>query len=353
VNVVTADPGFRPQNVWAMRLYIDESDGSKQRQLLEQLQVIPGVEKAAMAYPPLRGWNYFFCVEGNEAASGGRAPDAEYKIVSPDYFEVMGIRLLEGRFFDERDRIGSSPMVIVDETLAKRFWPDGDAVGKRIQHGKDPDPNLPWLEIVGVVRHIKYQGVEGQSRMQIYKTIFQNIHPNASVVLRTKGEATAFLAPIRNVVRQFDPRPRSLQSLDQMFGGPSVLRQLITSLLAVFAGIALFLSTIGIYAVMRYSTSRRMQEFGIRVALGATRKDVLALVLRKGLVPVLAGAAFGLAATVATARALSSLLFQLSPWDPVTYTGVSLLLISVALAACYFPARRAARVDPMTALRYE
>jgi putative ABC transport system permease protein len=350
-NVVTADPGLNPENVWTMGLYLP--DGSRQQQLLEQLQAIPGVENAALAYPPLRGWGYFFCVQGHEAAWGDQAPLAEQKTVSPGYFETMGIPLLQGRLFDERDRTGAPPVVIVDETLAQRYWPAGEPVGQRIQFGKSPNPNSAWLEIVGVVKHIKYQGIEAESRMQMYRPLLQKDHPNASILLRTKGDPAAFLAPVRSVVRPFDSRLYGVRTLDQMLGGPSLMRRLTTLLLAVFAGIALFLSTIGIYAVMRYSTSRRTQEFGVRVALGATRKDVLVLVLRKGLTPVLAGAVLGLVGTVATARALSSLLFQLSPWDPVTYTLVCLLLIGVALVACYLPARRAARIDPMVALRYE
>jgi putative ABC transport system permease protein len=267
----------------------------------------------------------------------------------------MGIRLLQGRFFDERDHANSLPVAIVDDTLAKFYWPDGDAIGKHIQPGESPEPGSAWLEIIGVVKNTKNEGLEADSKMQVYRHMFQqdNSLPNTSIVLRTSADPTAIAPAVNQIARQFDWRPRAVRILDQMIGGPSVMRRLITSLLAVFAGIALFLSTIGIYAITRYWLSRRTREFGIRVALGATKADMLRLVFRRGLTPVLAGAAIGLAGTFALARLLSSLLFQLSPWDPATYTGVTLLLIGVALLACYLPARRAVRIDPMEALRYE
>jgi putative ABC transport system permease protein len=266
----------------------------------------------------------------------------------------MGIRLLQGRLFNGWDRPDSQPVTIVDETLAKRYWPEGDAVGKHIQPGNRPDPNAPWLEVVGVVRNTKNAGVEADTQMQIYWQVFQHeARPSTFIVLRTSADPALVMPPMREVARQFDWRPHAVKVLDQIIGGPSLVRRLISVLLVVFAGIALFLSTIGIYAVTRYSVSRRMQEFGVRVALGATRRDLLVLVLHRGLGPVVAGAALGLVGTVAAARVLTSLLFQLSPWDPLTYAGVSLLLLAVALLACYLPARRAARIDPMVALRYE
>jgi len=351
MNVVGADPGFRPENVLTMDLYLDNG---RHQELLSQVQAIPGVEKAALTYPVLGGWRNYFCVEGQAIPSPEQAPMAEYRRVTPDYFAVMGIRLLRGRLFNEWDRADSQLVAIVDETLAKRYWPEGDAVGKRIQPGDHPDPSAPWTEIVGVVGNTRNAGVEAEAQMQIYWQVFQHdARPSTSIVLLASADPAAITPAVKEVARQFDWRPHAVKVLDQIIGGPSVVRRLISLLLAVFAGIALFLSTIGIYAVTRYLVSRRMQEFGVRVALGATRKDVLALVLRRGLVPVLVGVAIGLAGTIATSRALSSLLFQLSPWDPVTYAGVSLLLISVALLACYLPARRAARVDPMVALRCE
>lgn len=352
INVVTADLGFEPENVIVRGLYFHDDEAPRQP-LLEALAAIPGVEEAALAYPPLRGWGYYFCVEGESDAIGDQAPTAEQKIVSADYFAAMGIRLLAGRLFDERDHIDASRVTIVDETVARHFWPDGRWVGRHIQYAKTPDANAPWLEVIGVVSHIKYQGVEAPSRMQMYRPISQNPHPNASIVLRTSRDPAAIVAAVNDAVRPFDPRPYSMRTLDQMLGGPSVMRRLTTFLLAAFGGIALFLSALGIYAVTWYSASRRTREFGIRAALGATTTDVFRLVLRRGLTPVLVGAGVGLIGAVATARVLSSQLFGLSPWDPATYGAVSLLLIGVAVLACGLPARRATQVDPMTSLRYE
>jgi putative ABC transport system permease protein len=189
--------------------------------------------------------------------------------------------------------------------------------------------------------------------MQMYRPIFQKPHPNASIVLRTGHDPAAITAALNEAVRPFDHRPYSVRTLDQMLGGPSVMRRLTTSLLAVFAGIALFLSGMGTYTITWHSVSRRTQEFGIRAALGATKADVLRSVLGRGLTPVVVGAGVGLAGSIAAARVLSSQLFQLSPWDPVTYGAVSLLLVGVALLACYLPARHATRIDPVVALRYE
>ncbi|MBN1805999.1 MAG: ABC transporter permease [Sedimentisphaerales bacterium] len=351
VNVITTDPGFNPKNILTMDLWLD--DGGH-RELLQRLQGLPGVEKAALAYPVLGGWNNYFCVEGQPVTSSGQAPIAAYRRVTSDYFEIMGIRLLQGRFFNEQDHADSSRVAIIDETLAKRYWPNGDAVGKRIQPGKSPEPASPWLEIVGVVGNTKNQGVEADSQMQIYWQVFQHdSRPSTSIVLRTSADPTVVAPDVREVARQFDWRPRTVRILDETIEGPSVMHRLITLLLAIFAGITLFLSAIGIYAITRYWVSCRTQEFGIRVALGATKADVLRLVFRKGLTPVFVGASIGLVCTLAATRLLSSLLFQLSPWDPATYAGVTLLLVGVAMLACYIPARRAAKVDPMEALRYE
>ncbi len=362
LNVVTADRGFNSENVLVMNLRLvgdryagDESKFAFHRQLLDQLGATPGVERAGLTWPLLTGWSWYFYAEGEPVS----LPDEEgalatYKAVSPGYFETMGIRLLRGRFFDERDYRGSQPVVIVDETLAKRCWPGGNAIGRRIQYARNPDPNLPWYEIVGVVAHVRNE-VEADARMQVYKALFQGDSARVSIVLRTRSDPTDLVAAVKNAVGRIDRRQLvwGARTLKDEFWYRSLVRRFVTSLLIAFAGIGLLLSAAGIYAITRYSVSRRTQELGIRMALGANANDVLGLVLRKGLMPVLMGTGIGLVGAVATARVLSSLLFDVGPWDPATYATVSLLLSGIALFACYLPARQAARIDPMTALRYD
>jgi putative ABC transport system permease protein len=197
--------------------------------------------------------------------------------------------------------------------------------------------------------------VDADTSVQVYKPIFQDTRANASVVLRTKGDPMRLVGVVPEVIYQVDRRQlvSNVRTLDEELWYRALIRRLVTSLIGTFAAIALFLSAIGIYAITRYSVSRRIQEFGIRMALGARRSDVLWAVFRRSLKPVLVGLAIGLAGTLAVARVLSGLLYELSPWDPVTYVAVSLLLAGVALLAGYLPARRAARIDPMVALRYE
>jgi len=353
VNVVTADPGFDARNTLTARVALG-GNAEKCRELLDRTRAIPGVEKVALSFPLFTGWKWYACAEGVPAASAEQLP-VLYKVVSPGYFETMGIRLLQGRTFNEEDRADSKLVVVVDETLARHYWPQGDVIGRRIQYGKSPDPNEAWFEIVGVVAQVKNDGIEGGSAMQVYRPLFQRPSSTPTLILRTEGDPGRVAAAVKDIVRQIEPRYplMDVQTLEQIQGRYTVTRRMITSFLAVFAAAALFLSTVGIYAVTRYVVSRRTQEFGIRVALGADAKDILRLVLGSGLLPVLIGAAAGLAGTVVVARVLSSLLFRLSPWDPLTYGAASLLLIAVALLASYLPARRAAKVDPMVALRHE
>lgn len=242
----------------------------------------------------------------------------------------------------------------MDQTLAAHCWPEGDWIGRRIKTTTGDDPNIPWAEVVGVVGHVKNEA-KADPQMQIYQPLFQGALARVVVVLRATGDPMSLVAAVKSTVYQMDRQQliADARTLDDYLWFDTLIQRFVASLLAVFAAVALLLSATGIYAITRYSVSRRMQEFGIRIALGANRNDVLRLVLRKGLMPVFIGAGVGLAGTIALARVLSSLLYQLSPWDPVTYAAVSLLLAGVALLAGYLPARRAARIDPMVALRYE
>ncbi|MCU0913826.1 MAG: ABC transporter permease [Planctomycetes bacterium] len=362
VNFARMDRGFDPRNVLALDLELaPERYGSREarlafhRRLLQELGTVPGIDKVALTSSLLGGWHWPVHVPDEPVAPSGEEPRMVlHKAVSPGYFETMGIRLLRGRFFDERDQPGAPPVVIVDETLARRYWPDGDAVGQRLQTGDGAGPNPPWAEVVGVVRNVKHWA-EADSSMQVYQPFLQKALPWVSVVLRTTGDPKSFIAAVKETIGRMDRLQfiSNARTFDDVLPSDALLRHFVAGLLTASAGIALFLSAVGIYALTRYSIARRTQEFGIRMALGADRGQVLKLMLGKALVPLLAGLAAGLVTTVAVARVLSSFLFQLSPWDPATYVAVSLLLILVVLLACYLPARRAARIDPMVALRYE
>jgi putative ABC transport system permease protein len=360
-NLVAADRGFDPRNLLTLDLQLTgtcydrpESRLAFHQQLLDQLGALAGIEKAALTQSLFGGWSWGFRVEGEPPVPPGqREETATYKFVSPGYFEAMRIPLLRGRCFEERDRLASAPVVIVDQTLAARYWPEGDWVGRRLQTNPG-DPNAPWVEVIGVVGHVKNEAKAGP-QMQIYQPLFQKEQRKVSVVLRTARDPMSFAAAVQSMVHQMDRQQLicAAHTLDEYLWFDTLIQRFITSLLSAFAGVGLLLSATGIYAITRYSISRRTQEFGIRIALGANRRDVLKLVLRKGLMPVFIGAGIGLGGTIAVARVLSSLLYQLSPWDPVTYVAVSLLLGGVALLAGYLPARRATRIDPMVALRYE
>jgi putative ABC transport system permease protein len=295
-------------------------------------------------------------VEGEPAPPPERTVVADYRTVSPGYFETMQIPLLRGRRFDERDQIGSGPVVIVDQTLAERYWPDANPIGKRIQLRRSANPNVPWFEIIGIVGHVKGSGIKENWRMQVYRPLLQKASSSwGSIVIRTVADPKDFIATVRNAVYQIDHEqlvcdPRTMEDI---LWWRFITNRAITSFLTVFACIALCLSAAGIYAITRYSVTRRTQEFGLRMALGASRSNVLRLVLRNSLIPVQVGAGIGLVGTVAVAQVLSSLLYQISPWDPMTYVAVCVLLAGVAVLASYLPARRAAKIDPMGALRYE
>jgi putative ABC transport system permease protein len=362
VNVIMADRGFDPEGVLVVDVRSagdqyagDESKAAFHRQLLDRLGSLPGIEKVGLTWPLFAGWNWYVYAEGQPVPLPGEGgTPATYKAVSPAYFETMRIRLLQGRFFDERDGVGSPRVVIVDETLARRCWPEGPWIGRRVKTDRGTDPNSPWAEVVGVVGHVK-NDVDTDTSVQVYKPILQDARVNASVVLRTKGDPKRFAGAVPEAIHQVDHRQlvSNVRTLDEELWYRALVRRLVASLIGAFAAIALFLSAVGIYAITRYSVSRRTQEFGIRMALGAKSSDVLREVFRRSLTPVWVGSALGLAGTMAVARVLSGLLYEVSPWDPTTYIAVSLLLGGVALLAGYLPARRAARIDPMVALRYE
>jgi putative ABC transport system permease protein len=262
--------------------------------------------------------------------------------------------LLRGRSFTDADRDGTTPVVIINETMAKRFWPGEDPVGKRMRYGIG-DSDIPWMTIVGVVGDMRRTGFDESVRCETFLPLAQNPARRLTIVARAEGEPASLAGVLRDQVRAVDPDQPvfAVKTVDEMLGDMASQRRLTMLLFGVFAGLALLLAAVGIYGVMSYAVTQRTHEIGVRMALGAQVGDVLRLVVGKGMALALAGIAAGLAAAFALSRVMASLLYGVSATDPLTFGGVALLLGLVALLASYLPARRAARVDAMIALRYE
>ncbi|HET9482269.1 MAG TPA: ABC transporter permease, partial [Candidatus Polarisedimenticolia bacterium] len=334
--------------------------------LLSRLEALPGVEAAAaVSQLPLSGpfSSGTIAVEDRQADPDNSDVETDQIVVAGDYFRTMGIALLSGRYFTAADAAGAPGVAIVDEMMARRFWPDSDPVGRRIKFGSLDSVN-PWLTIVGVVRHIKNTDLDTPGREQTYTPLAQRSTRGMSVVIRAASDAggpggaadAAQLAgPLREAVLAIDPQQPifSVQTMDEVVDAEVAEPRFSMLLLLLFAGIAAALAAIGIYGMMAWSVTQRNHEIAIRMALGAQRPDVLRMVLAQGLRLTLAGVLFGLAGAFALTRTMSSLLFDVSALDPATYVAVALLLALVAMAAVWVPARRATRADPMIALRYE
>jgi predicted permease len=269
--------------------------------------------------------------------------------VTPGYFPAVGTPLRRGRVFTGDDRENAPLVAVVDETLARRFWADGNAVGHRIRVGGSG----PWRTIVGVVGSVKHQDLGADAKRYVYLPHAQRPMGEMDLVVRTSGDPAALAAVLRREVRAVDATLPfyDVHTLREAVEASVGTRRLTNRLLAWFAIAALVLASVGIYGVMALNVSQRVQEFGVRIALGATRWAVLRLVLRQGLVLVLAGVAIGLAGAAWLTRYLATLLFRVEPLDPSIFGGVTLLLVAVAGLACYVPARRATRTDPLVALR--
>jgi predicted permease len=358
--------GFDPKGVTSFSLNLP---GSKYKAperlqfvnaLQQKLGTIPGVTSAALAsgLPPLRRINANDTeIEGYQPTPDSPAQNVDYwNIVSTDYFKTMKIRTVEGRAFQQQDENPNAmPVVIVNQALAKRFW-KGSPVGRRVNPGFS-DPKV-WMTIVGVVEDTKNAGMDKPAGPELYfqaQQVNQFLGGNLNFVVRAGNDSAAVEGSIRNAVREMDPTlpVYNLWSMNEVVSKSMVQPRFLALLLATFSGIALFLAAIGIYGVMSYSVAQRTQEIGVRMALGARPFHVLRLVLGQSLGMLLIGAGIGLAGALALTRLMRTLLFEITATDPVTYVSVIGLLTVVALFACYIPARRAAKVDPLIALRYE
>jgi putative ABC transport system permease protein len=361
-RVIEADAGVRTAGVLAVNVPMPDSRYAKPEakvalveQLLEKLKATPGVRSAALTFPLFGGNQNSFNVEGRPEPPPGQRPSTDVTRVTADYFKTMGLRVIEGRTVEATDRADTPPVCVIDETFAKTYWPGESAIGKRVKFGNLNDPEPPWMQVVGVVGHVKNYGVDQPSRVEIYLPFYQRPAGGPTIVVETAGDPASLTPGVREAVRSLDPALPiyAVRTLNEVVATQMAPRRLAVLLISVFSGVALLLAAIGIYGVMSYAVTLRTQEIGIRMALGAKRDDISRMVLRFGVRMSLIGVTLGLVAAFGLARTMAGLLFQTSTADPPTFSIVPLLLMAVALAACWVPARRATRVDPLVALRTE
>ncbi len=361
-KMITASPGLDARNVLAIEINLptDRYAEGDQRtafffEVLQRVRNLPSVMSAATTYVvPVGpgGWQTAYHVEGEPPEEGAVYTFAEVSSVSDNYFRTMGIARLSGRDFTRDDRSDSPRIVIVDEVMAERYWPGSNPIGKRLKFGDHSSEN-PWMEVVGVVGHVKVNGVVEEALPQFYIPHAQDNDRGYHVMVKTAGDPTQLVEPIRREVLAIDPlQPiAEASTMEEYLRESTADTRLLALLLGIFAAAALLLAAVGIYGVMAQATAERVHEIGIRVALGATGGEVLAMVVRQGMARVALGMVFGLAFAVAISRLMASGLFGISPLDPMVFIATPAFLSLVALAANLVPARRAMLVDPVTALR--
>jgi putative ABC transport system permease protein len=353
------DPGFNPDHVLTLRLFLNQTHYPDKQKLLsfytpllERLKTAPGVQSVgAISSLPLSGNNSdsSFLIEGRPQPAPNQQPVAWFNSVSTDYFQTMGMRLTKGRAFNDHDDDKAPRVVIISQTMAKRYWPNEEPLGKRIGRPE------AWREIVGVMADVKHFGLDADTPPTMYFPVRQVPARGMTLVMRSAAEPLSLAPAVRSEIWNSDKHLAiaQIQSMTELVSSSIQQQRFILLLLGCFAALALVLAAIGIYGVMSYAVTLRTREIGIRLALGARSGSVLVLVLKSGLALALIGAAIGLAGAMALTRLMSGLLFGVTPTDAVTFVTVPACLIFVALLACYIPARRATKVDPLVALRYE
>jgi putative ABC transport system permease protein len=369
------DPGFDPRNTLTMMVslagasqYVGPSREAFYRQLTDRLTALPGVESvSAINHLPLAGdtWGTPLTIEGRPLPPPGQEVGVTFRVSRPGYFRTMGIPLRAGRDFDERDTRDAGYVAIINETLARRYWPSEDPIGKRVTLDDPRDNSRPprWLTVVGVVKDAKQMSWTDAPSNEIYipfqRSGFFDLtagwFTSMTMVIRTTVEAQSLAGTAEETIRSLDRNlpVSNVVTMEQVIADTLWQPRFNLQLVGIFAALAMTLAAIGLYGVMSYSVAQRTREVGLRMALGAQRKDVLKLVVGQGMKLALAGVALGLLASFGLTRLMEKLLFEVSATDLSTFAEIAVLLTLVALVACWIPARRATKVDPMVALRHE
>jgi putative ABC transport system permease protein len=356
--------GFTPQQLLTLRLtpsgprYARDADYmSFYSQVMERISTLPGVQAvgAINTLPLAKGPTGGFMIEGGPVLTRDKWPSTNYRGVSSDYFRAMNIPLVQGRAFTERDKEGAPLVIIVNQAVARRDFPNMNPVGKRISLGTDANGQVVWWEIVGVAADVRNLELREEASPEFYTAALQDTWRGMSVVVRTTTEPAGLAAEIRRIVADVDKSApvSEVKTMENIVSESVMQPRFNLFLLSLFSGIALLLSAAGIYGVTAYAVTQRTHEFGIRMALGAQVSDVLKMILGQGMLLIAIGVVIGLGASFALTRLLKTLVFGVSVTDPLTFVAITIVLMFVALLACYIPARRATKVDPLVALRYE
>jgi putative ABC transport system permease protein len=362
IRLGQVSPGFNAENLLTFSINLPDrkyDTGEKvnqfYRELDERIERLPGVVSAgATSRLALKGYNWTsdFSIEGRSPEEYGK--EVRHKEITADYFETMGTPLVSGRWFNESDTAQSTSVIIINETLARIHFANEDPVGKRLKFDK-PERQSPWRTIIGVVKDEKQDGLGMEVKQEIYESTLQNPNDELALVVRTTTDPASLVGGVRSEIRAMDSdlAPFDLQTMREVIHTSLARERFSTLLLLIFAVVAMVLASVGIYGVMSYAVTQRTHEMGVRMALGASSTDILRLVIGGGLKLAVVGVGVGIVSAFAITRVMETLLFGVSVTDPLTFIAVSLLLTAVAALACYIPARRAMKVDPMVALRYE
>jgi putative ABC transport system permease protein len=363
LRLLQTNVGFKTENLLTMTMILPPSKYTQPNQLVnfndqiqERVRSLPGVSNVGTVdILPLNGGNTTrFYIEGDPVPAPGKEIEANMRFVSDTYFQTLGVPLLAGRMFDQRDTPDKPNVVLIGKTIADRLFAGRDPVGRKIKYNSI---EAPPIEIVGVVGDVKITGLDEAVRPVLYYPYRQNAGPFANLVVRTDGDPVVLTAAVRSEIRNLesDAAILNINTMDQMIAQTpaSFMRRFPALLISIFAIVALLLASIGIYGVVSYSVSQQTHYIGVRMALGASPADILRMVLKQGLVLALLGVVIGVVAALGLMRLLRTLLFEVSTNDVTTFAFVAGGLFVVALVACYLPARRATKVDPLVALRYE